>query len=76
MCEICGYKKYPEILVFHHREPSNKKDGVNRLMKTLKPIKVIQEEIDKCMILCANCHREVHLKGGKNEFRQYNNKAF
>jgi hypothetical protein len=61
-CEICGYNKYPEILVFHHKLGVVKYNGINILMKTLKNLETIQEEMSKCILLCPNCHREIHLK--------------
>ena len=57
-CEICGYKKCEEALEFHHR--SGKKDfGISRKGYTRSWQKVIKE-LDKCVLLCANCYREVH----------------
>lgn len=65
-CEICGYNKYPEILMFHHKDKERKSEGVNILMKTLKNIEIIKKEIEKCRLLCPNCHSEVHLKEKKD----------
>lgn len=56
-CFKCGYNKCIAALEFHHLDPTEKdKDYVNnRLMfDKLKP------ELDKCVLLCANCHREEH----------------
>jgi len=61
-CELCGYNKYPEILQFHHKDRNLKNEGVNVLMKTLKNLDLIKSEIKKCIILCPNCHNELHLK--------------
>ena len=61
-CEMCGYDKYPEILVFHHKNKSEKSKGINVLMKTLTNTDTIKQEIEKCMLLCANCHSEIHLQ--------------
>ena len=59
-CSICGYNKCAEALDFHH---INDKDiGISRLINKDKSIKRIKKEIDKCNILCANCHRELHAK--------------
>ena len=60
-CEICGYNKYTEILDFHHKDKKEKIEGVSNLMKTLKNLETIKSEIEKCMVLCPNCHRELHL---------------
>ena len=63
-CEMCGYNKYPEILDFHHKNKKIKTATVSNLMKTLKSLDVIQKEIDKCILVCPNCHRELHIKEG------------
>ena len=62
-CELCGYNKYPKILEFHHKENDSKDRGVNILMKSLKNLDVIKKEIDKCILICPNCHRELHFVG-------------
>jgi 5-methylcytosine-specific restriction endonuclease McrA len=58
-CIICGYKKSSKALEFHHRDPKTKEFGIS--MKGLtRSWKKILKEIDKCELVCANCHREVH----------------
>ena len=57
-CVLCGYSKYYRALEFHHLDPQQKSfaisvDGQTRSLKRLKA------EADKCVLLCANCHREV-----------------
>lgn len=64
-CDLCGYRKHPEILDFHYRDRKDKSQSINMLMKTLKSIKMIKEEIEKCILICPNCHRELHLKEGE-----------
>lgn len=61
-CQVCGYNKFPEILEFHHRNKEEKSKTVNMLMKTLKNLETIETEIKKCVLLCPNCHGELHLK--------------
>lgn len=58
-CQICGYNDCIDALDFHHLDPVQKEfsishDGVNVSYDKLK------KELDKCILLCANCHREVH----------------
>lgn len=60
-CSTCGYDKYIGALEFHHRDPKEKDPTWNRGWN----IKRLSVELDKCDILCSNCHREVH-----NEMRQ------
>jgi len=54
-CAICGYKKCLSALAFHHVGGS-KVDKVS----SLQSISAVRNEIDKCVLLCANCHAEVH----------------
>lgn len=61
-CEICGYNKQPKILDFHHKDKNRKTEGVNALMKTLKNLDIIRSEIKNCLLLCPNCHMELHSK--------------
>lgn len=48
-----------EALEFHHKESSGKDFGISYKGYTRGWNKV-REEIDKCLLLCANCHREIH----------------
>lgn len=58
-CEMCGYDKCIDALDFHHKEPSQKEFGVSKNTHNRK-WEDIKKEIEKCMLLCANCHRELH----------------
>jgi 5-methylcytosine-specific restriction endonuclease McrA len=58
-CQICGYNKCIQALEFHHLAPNKKDFGVSASGYTRSWAKV-KEELDKCLMLCANCHREVH----------------
>lgn len=57
-CELCGYSKCFGALEFHHKNPLEKEFDWSSLRK--RSWGTIVEELDKCSILCANCHREVH----------------
>lgn len=57
-CEICGYDKCLGSLDFHHKD-SSEKDPKWELMRNWKFDKV-KDELDKCTLLCKNCHGEVH----------------
>ncbi len=57
-CAICGYCRCDRALEFHHVDPSTKEKNPARLF-TLS-WENIQKELNKCVLLCANCHREVH----------------
>lgn len=56
-CEHCGYCKCVEALEFHHLY--GKDFGIAQSGSTRSWDKV-RKELDKCELLCANCHREVH----------------
>ena len=56
-CEICGEKELC-CLEFHHINPETKINSVINMLD--EPKEVILEEVNKCIILCANCHRKVH----------------
>lgn len=56
-CEICGYSKCIQALEFHHLNPEEKDFNISSSSKSLNELK---KEIDKCILVCANCHREIH----------------
>lgn len=58
-CVKCGEKR-PYVLDFHHKDPSIKDAGIARMTSNKNKIEDIQKEIDKCVVLCSNCHREFH----------------
>jgi hypothetical protein len=58
-CESCGYNRNLNSLSFHHRDPTQKDFGISRLITRLSWCQ-IEEEIDKCALLCLNCHSDVH----------------
>ena len=58
-CEICGYKKCKDALDFHHTDP-NKKDFAIGQSGHCRSWERVKEELDKCQLVCANCHREIH----------------
>lgn len=57
-CSICGYSKCYAALDFHHTDPSRKDFNISR--KKNCNIDSIKPELDKCVLLCKNCHAEVH----------------
>lgn len=56
-CQKCGDTR-TYVLDFHHIDANNKEFTIGRMMKGAKS--KLQEEINKCICLCANCHREFH----------------
>jgi predicted HNH restriction endonuclease len=67
-CCFCGYKKFGGALEFHHVD-ENKKDFGISLKGLTRSWAKIKNEIDKCVLVCANCHRELH--GGTLKIRGY-----
>jgi len=59
-CAICGYNKCIAALEFHHKD-KNKDTNIKKAIHELSKQKTLKEA-EKCIILCANCHREVHHK--------------
>ena len=56
-CQICGYNKCESALELHHNK-GDKLFGISEKGYT-RSWAVIKKELDKCMLLCANCHLEV-----------------
>ena len=58
-CERCGYAKSPRSMDFHHRDPTQKDFGIaaSGITRSWEKVKI---ELDKCLLLCKNCHGEVH----------------
>lgn len=54
----CGYDKCINALEFHHEDPKIKKFAISSY-KYLSWDK-IKEELDKCVLICSNCYRELH----------------
>lgn len=59
-CEICGYNKCLEALDFHHIDPCTKDGNIANLLTKCLSIDRLKNELDKCQLLCRNCHAEAH----------------
>ena len=57
-CSKCPESRW-WVLDFHHRDPDKKEGSIGNLIKSSNIEKVL-EEIDKCDVVCANCHRDIH----------------
>ncbi|QEG13553.1 hypothetical protein MARVELLAND_22 [Bacillus phage vB_BspM_MarvelLand] len=55
-CIVCSESDIV-VLDFDHRDPKEKDNNVSTMIQQLLPWDLIKEEIDKCDVLCANCHR-------------------
>jgi 5-methylcytosine-specific restriction endonuclease McrA len=60
-CFNCGYTAYIGALEFHHKDPSKKDFGIasKGFTRSWESVKL---ELDKCILVCANCHREIHAR--------------
>lgn len=56
-CEKCGYNKCISAMHFHHINPNEKDFGISGKTLSFEKLKI---EVDKCMLLCSNCHSEIH----------------
>ncbi len=58
-CIICN-ENHPGVLDFHHRDPSTKEASLANVVSSGWGKKRIIEEVEKCDVLCSNCHRKLH----------------
>lgn len=60
-CACCGYSTCEDAMEFHHIDPSQKElDFGKGTRANCKSWDTIVQELRKCILLCANCHREIH----------------
>ena len=58
-CCVCGYDRYDKALEFHHLDEDLKSFGISAKGITRSWEKT-KKELEKCILLCSNCHRELH----------------
>lgn len=56
-CLLCGYNKCMSAMEFHHINPNEKDFQVSGKSISWEKIKI---ELDKCILVCSNCHQEIH----------------
>ena len=60
-CDICGYNKCPNALEWHHIGDDKGFNPGDILTKgTVSSLELYRQETKKCILVCANCHRELH----------------
>ena len=64
-CQCCGYSKCISALEFHHSNPKEKDFSISKI--TNRNWADVKEELKKCILVCANCHREIHYGFINNE---------
>jgi len=57
-CCVCGYDKCQDAFDLHHLDPKQKSFNISGFK--IKNKQKIYDECEKCVMLCANCHREFH----------------
>ena len=59
-CQRCGYSKCFAALDFHHLDPKEKEYQIGDFFRSRRNKSIVINELNKCVLLCANCHREEH----------------
>jgi len=57
-CSVCSYDKCMDALQFHHVDPSQKEFSLGQ--KRGYTIEKLRTELKKCILVCSNCHIEIH----------------
>jgi transcription elongation factor Elf1 len=58
-CVLCGYHKYVGAFALHHIDGNQKEFGLSARGLT-RSWKRVKSEADKCVLVCMNCHQELH----------------
>lgn len=59
-CSVCGYDHCSNALEFHHIDKDSKDFSISEAFARHMCWEDIVPELDKCILICLNCHREVH----------------
>lgn len=59
-CAQCGYEEHMSAFDFHHLNPLKKDYCIGTMIARSYNWEKIKKELDKCIVLCANCHRKLH----------------
>jgi hypothetical protein len=59
-CEVCGYSRNYAALEFHHTDPASKDFQLDLRSLSNRRWDAILAEVKKCLLLCSNCHAELH----------------
>jgi hypothetical protein len=75
-CEVCGYRKSMRALDFHHRERAAKKFNIGIACREVEDFVfhslVVPEVEEECILLCSNCHRELHERETQEKLERRN----
>lgn len=67
-CEICGYDRCIDAFDFHHLNPDEKDFGISEY--DVLSFDKLKKEVDKCMLVCCRCHREIHSKENEKKMQE------
>lgn len=59
-CCVCGYARCTGAMAFHHIDPAEKDFGIATRMGANGLTDALRRELDKCALVCGNCHAELH----------------
>lgn len=59
-CTRCGYSRNLAALTWHHLDPEQKRFNLDLRALSNRSLHEIEVEVAKCIVLCANCHMEIH----------------
>lgn len=59
-CVICGYDKSYYSLAYHHIDPTTKEFNISEVRSYSYAWDKIEAELRKCVVVCTNCHGEIH----------------
>ena len=59
-CVVCGYDRCYDALAFHHLNPEEKEKSISYMLSSPASWQKTVEEIRKCVLICNNCHAELH----------------
>lgn len=59
-CQCCGYDRCLNALDLHHIDPNEKELSFGSIRASPKSLDRIVNELKKCILVCSNCHREIH----------------
>ena len=67
-CAKCGDQR-GYVLDYHHINPDEKENGIARMVSNNYTLDKVFTEMEKCIVLCANCHREFHYFQSQNKIK-------
>ncbi len=59
-CSVCGYNKNLSALTFHHTDRKKKEFKLDMRSLSNRKFSRIKDELSKCVLVCHNCHSEIH----------------